>query len=72
MKGDTMRPLIDILEDERTIMQKLESVCRFILRDDDPEIIQLLNAKRETLERDLGLVRVELKEYIGDLFHKES
>ena len=72
MKGDTMRPLIDILEDERTIVQKLESVYRFMLRDDDPEIIQLLNAKRETLERDLGLVRVELKEYIGDLFHKES
>ena len=72
MKGDTMRPLIDILEDERTLMQKLESVCRFMLRDDDPEILDILNAKRKNLEQDLGLVRVELREYIGDLFHKES
>ena len=68
MKGDTMRPLIDILEDERTLMQKLESVYRFMLKDDDPEILQILKAKKDNLERDLGLVRIELKEYIGDLF----
>ena len=67
-----MRPLIEILEDERNIMQRLESIYRFILRDDDPELLNILYAKKENLERDLGLVRIELKEYIGDLFHKES
>lgn len=63
-----MRPLIEILEDERTLMQKLESIYRYLLRDDDPEMLELLYAKKNNLERDLGLVRVELKEYIGDLF----
>jgi hypothetical protein len=72
MKGDIMRPLIEILEDERKLMQRLESVYRFMLRDDDPEILVILRAKKETLDRDLGLVRVELKEYIGELFKKES
>ena len=70
MKGDTMRPLIDILEDERTIMQKMESVYRFMLRDDDPEMLRILKAKKDNLERDLDLVRVELREYIGDLFEQ--
>lgn len=67
-----MRPLIEILEDERKLMQRLESVYRYMLRDDDPELLELLYAKKNNLERDLGLVRVELKEYIGDLFHKDS
>lgn len=67
-----MRPLIEIMEDERTLMHKLESIYRFMLKDDDPEILQMLNAKRNNLERDLGLVRVELREYIGDLFNKEG
>lgn len=63
-----MRPLIEILEDERKIMQRLESIYRYMLRDDDPELLDILHAKKNNLERDLGLVRVELKEYIGDLF----
>lgn len=67
-----MRPLIEILEDERIMMQRLESVHRYMLKDDDPELLSILFAKKEALERDLGLVRVELKEYIGDLFHKET
>lgn len=67
-----MRPLIEILEDERKIMQRLESIYRFLLRDDDPELLSILHAKKDVLERDLKLIRVELKEYIGDLFHKDS
>ena len=67
-----MRPLIEILEDERKLMQRLESIYRYLLRDDDPAMLELLYAKKNVLERDLGLVRVELKEYIGDLFHKET
>ena len=67
-----MRPLIDILEDERKIIQRLESIYRYLLRDDDPEMLELLYAKKNNLERDLGLVHIELKEYIGDLFNKDS
>lgn len=69
MKGDVrMRPLIEILEDERTLMLKLESVYRYMLKDDDAEVFQILKAKKDTLERDLGLVHIELREYIGNLF----
>ena len=63
-----MRPLIEILEDERKLMQRLESVYRFIAKYDDVETLGILYSKKDKLERDLGLVRVELKEYIGDLF----
>lgn len=67
-----MRPLIEILEDERKLMQRLESVHRFITRDDDVETLGILYSKKDKLERDLGLVRVELKEYIGDLFGRQN
>ena len=66
-----MRSLIEILEDERVIMQKLESIHRYLLRDDDPELLELLYAKKSVLDRDLGLVHAELKEYIGDLFKQD-
>lgn len=72
MKGDVrMRPLIEILEDERKIMLKLESVCRYMLKDDDVEILQIMKAKKDSLERDLGLTRNELREYIEGLFDME-
>ena len=63
-----MRPLMEILEDERTLMQKLESVHRYMLKDDDPEVFDILVAQKERVERDIALVRIEIKEYIGDLF----
>lgn len=62
-----MRPLIEILEDERTLMQKLESVYRYMLRDDDPELLSILHAKKENLERDLEKNRGELHEYLTGL-----
>lgn len=66
-----MRSLIEMLEDERTLMQKLESVHRYLLRTDDNETIDILIAQKKRVERDLGLIRNELKEYLGDLLHKE-
>lgn len=63
-----MRPLIEILEDERTIMQRLESIYRYMLRDDDPEVFDILHAKKVKLERDLDEVRAELKYYMENLF----
>ena len=39
-----MRPLIEILEDERAMMQRLESIYRYMLRDDDPEVFDILHA----------------------------
>lgn len=69
MKGDVhMRPLIEILEDERMLMQKLESVHRYMFKTDDVEIIDILNAQKEKIERNLSSVRVELRGYITELF----
>ena len=69
MKGDTMRPLIEILEDERKIMQRLESVYRFMTRTYDTESLDILNFKRESLVRDLNENRDEIREYITGLFN---
>lgn len=64
-----MRPLIEILEDERKIMQRLESVYRFMTRTYDTESLDILNFKRESLVRDLNENRDEIREYITDLFN---
>ena len=63
-----MRPLIEILEDERTLMQKLESVYRYMLKDDDPDVFDILKARKQVIERDLDKVHNELREYIAGLF----
>lgn len=60
-----MRPLIEILEDERRLMQRLESIYRYMFKDDDPEILSMLTAKKNTIEGDLAKVHTELREYIA-------
>lgn len=68
MKGDVfMRPLIEILEDERTLVQKLESVHRYMLRTDDTETIDILVAQERRINRDLEKVHAEIKEYLINL-----
>lgn len=62
-----MRPLLEILEDERTLMQKLESVYRYLVRTDDCELISVLEGRRKRIEGDLDKVRNELREYIEEL-----
>lgn len=59
-----MRPLIEILEDERALRQKLESLYRYLLRTDDVETINILQAQRKRVERDLEKTRDEMREYI--------
>ena len=68
MKGGVfMRPLIEILEDERTLVQKLESVHRYMLRTDDTETIDILVAQERRVNRDLEKVHAEIKEYLINL-----
>ena len=67
MKGDTMRPLIEILEDERALMQKLESIYRYMGKTDDSEALDILNAQREKTEREINKVRTELLDYMEEL-----
>lgn len=62
-----MRPLIEILEEERTLMQRLESVSRYLFRDDDPEVQEILLAQRAKFKRELASVQVELGDRIEKL-----
>lgn len=62
-----MRPLIEILEDERALKQKLESLYRYLIRTDDVETINILQAQRKRVERDLEKTRDEMREYITSL-----
>ena len=68
MKGDTMKPLIDILEEERTLIQKLESIHHYTLKTDDPEILNALAGRKKAVEYNLDAVRDELREYVKALF----
>lgn len=62
-----MRPLIEILEDERTLTQKLEGVYRYLVRTDDVETINILMAQRSRVEADLEKVRHEMRERLIEL-----
>lgn len=65
MKGDVfMRPLIEILEDERTLKHKLDSVHRYMLRTDDVEMNDILVAQEVKVNRDLDKIYDEIKEYL--------
>lgn len=64
-----MRPLIEILEDERNTAHKIDSVCHFIVRNNDPEALGIMYTKKESLEQDLESIRQELKEYLVELLN---
>jgi hypothetical protein len=62
-----MRPLIEILENERTLMQRLESVTKYLLKDSDPEVQEILLAQRGKFKRELNDIQIELGERIEQL-----
>lgn len=62
-----MRSLLDILEDERNLMQRLESISRYLFKDDDPEVRELLLAQRAKFKRELLDIQDELGDRIEQL-----
>lgn len=62
-----MRPLIEILEDERTLMHKSESVHRYLSKTADEETLDILLAQREKIERDIVVIHIELRAYLSAL-----
>ena len=58
---------MDILEDERTLMQRVESVSRYLLKDDAPEGQEILLAQRTKFKRELLNVQDELGKRIEEL-----
>lgn len=63
-----MRPLMEILEDERSLMLKAETIQQNMLRYNGPDVDDILKARMRFVERDLDKVRNELREYIAVLF----
>lgn len=67
-----MRPLIEILEDERTLAQKLESVYRYYERAPDKETFEILEARIIRIDKDLEKVRNEIRDYVRTLMDSEK
>lgn len=63
-----MRPLMEILEDERTLMLKLDTIYQNMLRYHGRDVDDILEARKKFVEQDLDKVRNELREYIAELF----
>lgn len=62
-----MKPLIEILEEERMLTLKIETVYRHLDRCDDMEILTMLDLRRNKLEGKLNNVRTEIREYFENL-----
>ena len=63
-----MRPLIEILEDERKLLQKLESIYRYMLRNDDTETQDILTGQKKRIERELDKIHKELRIYLQVIY----
>lgn len=63
-----MRPFMEILEDERMLMLKLDTIRQNMLRYPGFEAGNVLEARKRIVESDLRKVRDELRDYISDLF----
>lgn len=59
-----MRPLMEILEDERLLMLKLDTIYQNMIRYPYEDAHELLEAKRVSIKQNLDNVRVEMREYI--------
>ena len=67
-----MRPLMEILEDERALMLKMDTIYQNMLRYDGPDVRDILNARKRIVDRDLGFIRNELREYIEQLLEGDD
>lgn len=63
-----MRPLMEILEDERMLMLKQDTIYQNMLRYNGPEVDKILFVRKDIVDRDLKHVRNEIREYIENLF----
>ena len=66
-----MRPLMEILEDERMLMLKQDTIYQNMLRYNSADVGNILTARKRIVERDLEQVRNEIREYITELFKSE-
>ena len=63
-----MRPLMEILEDERMLILKQDTIYQNMLRYSGPDVNNILMARKDIVDRDLDEIRNEIREYIAELF----
>lgn len=65
-----MRPLMEILEDERAIVLKLDTIEQNMKRYGGRDAQDILITRKENAELDLRNIRSEIREYLEDLFNE--
>lgn len=63
-----MRPLMEILEDERMLMLKIDTIRQNMIRYPGLEAASVLEARKRIVESELSRIRSEIQEYISNLF----
>lgn len=63
-----MRPLMEILEDERSLMLKLDTIRQNMLRYPGYEAMSVLDTRKRIIDGELNRIRDEIRDYIENLF----
>lgn len=63
-----MRPLIEMLEDERELMLKQDTIFHNMERYPSKDAHDILLSRNEVVNRDIRNVRNEIKEYFAEMF----
>lgn len=63
-----MRPLMEILEDERELQLKLDTIRQNMVRYPGFEATQVLETRKRIFDGELNNIRREIREYIEELF----
>lgn len=63
-----MRPLMEILEDERSLMLKLDTIRQNMIRYPGFEAMKILETRKRIIDGQLIEIRDEIREYIEELF----
>lgn len=63
-----MRPLMEILEDERSLMLKLDTIRQNMIRYPGFEAMSVLETRKRIIESNLNEIKAEIREYIEELF----
>ena len=64
-----MRPLMEILEDERMLMLKLDTIRQNMIRYPGYEAGNMLEARKRIVQGDLNKIQDEIREYVEELFN---
>lgn len=63
-----MRPLMEILEDERSLMLKLDTIRQNMIRYPGFEAMNILETRKRIIDEQLTEIRNEIRGYIEELF----